>query len=1115
MFKAIVLFIVITFSLCSDYLENSQRVSIISLLSQSIHTLQKERGASAGYISSNSKIFQEQLIELKKNSDISNIKLEKLFISANMQNNLNAEYNTFKEVIHNVNILRSSVFKLNIEFEKLFTEYTNNISVLILLIISLSDEFTDKNMKFQFNNYSNLLSYKESVGQKRAILTVLFSKNNYVIDHLYQYYLSANMREKISLKHFLQNVDTETYNLYAIFSQKIFVKKVKELEQIAIIKFKNKEIIVDSEDWFSVSTQKINMIKRFEEQMFQTIQNYKQNILNLTQEELKWIDSHIVKVGIEDWSPIIFSTNQNSFDGIAGDFLKKIMSITNLKVKVKTGLWDDLLKSFKNGEIDLLPSTYLTENRKKFGLYGKGYFKMKDALFVKDNNTEILSFQDINIKHKKLAVLKGFATIEKIKAKFPNIVIVPTTDLDESIFKVLNDEVDALFDGEISIKTKIKQDLIIGLKAIPQNSFQAIDLHMFSNIKEPLLQSILDKALSSISQNERNNIISKWIESHNVQTIINIKTDESISFQGILTKNVMLLPFILFAILLFIIQSQFIQKYMLHINLKTFNMLIISFELIAMVILIFQITILDRIENKLSSAQITKFNILNAVNELKQSSDNLTYFARAYVTTGNIIFKEQYLDVLKIRNGQINRPKNYNNMYWHLSPEIRKQRYPKSDPKSLNEIFKDLPLLNYERQKLTEAKKNSDQLAHLELQAFKVAEVGNFTLATNMLHGQEYDSDKYKIMLSIDDFIFLVNHRTDLEIELINTKVQNEFYLIFLIGFIFIIANIVIFIMYRSKINIPVEYLISVMKQFQNGNKNILKKNFYNDEIGEMNREFFYMKDLLDLHTKDIEKFNQNIKDSIKFSSLIQYALLPENTILKKYTKDFFTFWKPRDVVGGDIYFVAELDNQYETIIMVIDGAGHGVPGAFVTMLVKAIETQIIADINIGKLEPSPAKILEYFNKHIKTMLKQEKGSKSKSNAGFDGGVLYFNRKTRIFKYSGAKTPLYIIRNNKLEVFKSDRKNIGFIRTKYNQEYTEFYMKLDEGVTNIYLATDGIIDQEGGSDSRFGKSKFEKHLLQHHKKPFSEQKRLLIESFEDFKSDLEQSDDVTAIGLQL
>ncbi|WP_455756960.1 CHASE2 domain-containing protein [Sulfurimonas sp.] len=262
---------------------------------------------------------------------------------------------------------------------------------------------------------------------------------------------------------------------------------------------------------------------------------------------------------------------------------------------------------------------------------------------------------------------------------------------------------------------------------------------------------------------------------------------------------------------------------------------------------------------------------------------------------------------------------------------------------------------------------------------------------------------------------------------------------------------------------------------------------------------------------KEIRRLHDNMRESIKYASLIQGALIPEDIILEDYFDEYFTIWRPRDIVGGDIYLVEQLSED-EVVIMVIDGAGHGVPGAFVTMLVKAISTQIIADIKSNVIPHNPNVILEQFNKGIKSMLKQEKGSRS--NTGFDGGILYYNKKTNHCLYSGAKTDLYIIIDDKLEIIKGDRKNVGFIRTKFDQQYTSHTIDITKE-TRLYLATDGLVDQEGENDSRFDDELFETILLNNNIKDFNTQKDIINDFFDNFKKDIEQSDDVTVVGVKL
>jgi len=325
-------------------------------------------------------------------------------------------------------------------------------------------------------------------------------------------------------------------------------------------------------------------------------------------------------------------------------------------------------------------------------------------------------------------------------------------------------------------------------------------------------------------------------------------------------------------------------------------------------------------------------------------------------------------------------------------------------------------------------------------------------------------------------------------------------------SFILFFISSIIYKDFNRRINLLSKSLdsLGVQKKLMTNNDNLsLLTNHVNQTVTDYA--------IIESQRKELSKVNREINDSIEYASFMQEAILPSLNTLKNYSQDSFVYWKPRDIVGGDIYFVSELKSQHEVIVMVIDGVGHGVSGAFLTILVKAIETQIIARINSGKLEASPSKILQYFNRSIKTMLKQDKSSKS--NTGFDGGILYYNKETNICKYAGAKTDLYLIKENQLEIIKGDRKNVGFVRTKIDQEYTEHKFVIEKG-HKLYITTDGIIDQEGLNNTTYGKDKFQKLLLKNHQYPFMRQKELIKESFHIFKGSYKQSDDITIFGVE-
>ena len=239
------------------------------------------------------------------------------------------------------------------------------------------------------------------------------------------------------------------------------------------------------------------------------VEKKKVNNIALTKDEQKWIKNNTIKVGVEHWTPIIFSNTGNDIDGVTGDILKLIVQRTGLKIDIVNDLWDPLLKGFKNKTIDLLPATYYTKERATYGLYSSGFFKSVDYIYVKEGNKDIKSISDLN--GKKLAIQKGYGTIPKVKEKFPNIEIVPTIDLRDSISRVLSGEVDALFESQVSVEHMLQDELIFGIKGMYQDDLEASPLHFFSRDDKPILQSILQKGLNTITKEEMNDIKSKWM----------------------------------------------------------------------------------------------------------------------------------------------------------------------------------------------------------------------------------------------------------------------------------------------------------------------------------------------------------------------------------------------------------------------------------------------------------------------------------------------------------------------------------------------------------------------------------------------------------------------------
>jgi HAMP domain-containing protein len=265
---------------------------------------------------------------------------------------------------------------------------------------------------------------------------------------------------------------------------------------------------------------------------------------------------------------------------------------------------------------------------------------------------------------------------------------------------------------------------------------------------------------------------------------------------------------------------------------------------------------------------------------------------------------------------------------------------------------------------------------------------------------------------------------------------------------------------------------------------------------------------------RQVEEMHKHTRDSIEYASQIQGALIPDNELFRKYFKEYFTIWHPKDTVGGDIYLFEELRDDDECLLLVIDCTGHGVPGAFVTMLVKAVERQIVARIKHSDEVVSPAKILSIFNSSMKHLLKQQDSSAT-SNAGFDGQVVYYNKKDKIVKCASARNDIFYYQNSELKTIKGDRHSIGYRDSDANYEFKEHTIDVSEESV-FYLLTDGYLDQNGGTkEFPFGKKRFKAMLEEIHNESMADQQEEFLYTLESYRNGLDVNDDVTAIGIKI
>ena len=284
-----------------------------------------------------------------------------------------------------------------------------------------------------------------------------------------------------------------------------------------------------------------------------------------------------------------------------------------------------------------------------------------------------------------------------------------------------------------------------------------------------------------------------------------------------------------------------------------------------------------------------------------------------------------------------------------------------------------------------------------------------------------------------------------------------------------------------------------------------------NKKIVEQNEQILEANEELKVLNEAINKQNHEIIDSISYAERIQAAMLPPEAYITELLNENFILYKPRDIVSGDFYWIKQV-NQY-VVLVAADCTGHGVPGAFMSMLGISYLTEIVQRREITQAN----QVLNELRKQIKYSLRQH-GEPDEAKDGIDLALCVLDLKNSKMQYSGANNPLYLIRDvngtPELKEFKADRMPLGYYQGK-DRAFTNHDIALEEGDT-IYLFSDGFIDQKGGKDGkRFLSKKFKKLLLEIQDQSMHDQKDILDKSLFDWMGSNSQLDDILVIGVRV
>ena len=259
---------------------------------------------------------------------------------------------------------------------------------------------------------------------------------------------------------------------------------------------------------------------------------------------------------------------------------------------------------------------------------------------------------------------------------------------------------------------------------------------------------------------------------------------------------------------------------------------------------------------------------------------------------------------------------------------------------------------------------------------------------------------------------------------------------------------------------------------------------------------------------EQLQESTNSIMQSISYARMIQNSLLPQRNLSKQYFKEFISLWKPRDLVGGDYYYINKVNDKI--IVGVFDCTGHGVAGAFMTMIVASAMLKIISE---DKCYNSDG-ILRRLNLIVKTVLKQD-DKMSLSDNGLDAGICVIDIINKRIEFSGAKISLFEINNKKIKEYKGNKFSLGYKKSKINYKFDTYKIK-PKKESFFFIFTDGIYEQPGGEKGLpMGKTRLLNKLIELTEDKPEDMVKEIFNFYKSYTGERFRVDDITLIGFKI
>ena len=541
----------------------------------------------------------------------------------------------------------------------------------------------------------------------------------------------------------------------------------------------------------------------------------------LSAEESEWLKAHpVVRIGIMPaWPPLNFVDQQGVPRGIGVDLVNALNKRLGDVMTVVPKPFKESAELVKNKKLDGLMDITPKKEREPFYHFTAPYLKIPHVIVGRDQGPYFESERDL--AGKVVALEKGFYNIKYFRKNFPEVVIKEYPSTDEALGAVSRGEADAYAGNRAVASYLMEQGLMANLQIQGRLDKPPVVLTIGVRKDWPELASILDKTLASLPNEEKSRILRNWISAWGAAGKP-LTAQEPVSFDqtGFVMKSIA----VVFALLLItVLVIWFIRGRPRQISIRAalFGVLFV-FAGLTVSIGTFVLLLLE-LEQNTKEIDTNRYDSIHLAYELKQSSDDLTRFARTFSVTGDPKYEAYFHDIVAVRDGKKPHPKNNTPSYWDhvaaglIRPALNGETY------SIEQKMLSLGLTPEEKEKLSLAKRESDDLINMEYVAmnavkglfknpageFSIKGAPDLAMARGVMHGVKYHQARSRIMRHIDDFFALLEQRTTNELSRVQGKTKAVLLAVTLLTITTVLFAFASFFLLKRKIINPLYLLKS------------------------------------------------------------------------------------------------------------------------------------------------------------------------------------------------------------------------------------------------------------------------------------------------------------------